>query len=149
MNKDALTKLTIIAFLVSVNVVAFPEEHVGCQYNSTNFNWIFLMFVALPEMCLRMISLSMWRSNFLLDFRKNFLQVMGPVLYSGWLIYTITAYEDFTPVCYEPYPSFGLVTFCVIMVLILPSAFMVICIASFLLLFCPCISYTVFNAVMD
>lgn len=70
-------------------------------------------------------------------------------MYAGWLVYTISAYEDFTPVCYEPYPSFGLVTFCVIMVLILPSAFMVICIASFLVLFCPCISYTLFNAVQE
>ena len=131
--------------LILLNVIIMSDEHVGCQFNATSYNKIFLLFLALPETILRLMSLSMWNSNRCLLERKNILHCLGPIMYAGWLIYTIADYDEFTPVCYEPYPSFGLLTFCVIMVLILPSAFMVLCIGSFMILFCPCISYSVFN----
>lgn len=62
---------------------------------------------------------------------------------------TMVYYSDFTPSCYEPYPSYGLFVFCVIMVLIMPAAFLVICVTSFMILFCPCISYTLGKAYYD
>ena len=70
-------------------------------------------------------------------------------MYAAWFLYTVFYYNSFTPNCYEPYPSFGLFVFCIVMVLILPAAFLVICIGSFLVLFCPCIAYTLVKAFAD
>lgn len=52
-------------------------------------------------------------------------------------------YNEFSPNCYEPLPSFGVALFCIIMVLILPGAFIVIIVVSFLLLFLPCLIYMI------
>ena len=70
-------------------------------------------------------------------------------LYAAWFILTMVYYNDFTPACYEPYPSYSIFLFTIEMLLILPQAFFVICLISFLVVFCPCILYTVGKAYID
>lgn len=43
-----------------------------------------------------------------------------PCLYAAWLVLTMCYYNDFTPACYEPYPSYSMFLFTVEMILILP-----------------------------
>ena len=82
-------------------------------------------------------------------YRRTILYVSAPCMYTAWFLLTMYYYRDFTPSCYEPYPSYGLFVFCITMVLIMPAAFLVICITSFFILFCPCISYTLAKAYYD
>lgn len=71
------------------------------------------------------------------------------VLYAIWILYCCTDFDKFTPHCYEPYPSLGLFIYMVIVILVLPAAFLVICVASFVILFCPCLSFTLYKAWSD
>lgn len=148
-NKDECMKLVLLGLVILVNSQFLNKENAGCLFNASSYNQSFLYFVLCPELATRLVSLCFWRTSRYLDIRKIVLRILGPVLYACWFIYTTTFYGDFTPNCYEPYPSFGLFTFCVIMVLILPAAFLVLCIVSFLILFCPCISYTLFKTFHD
>ena len=63
------------------------------------------------------------------------------LLYSAWAIYVLRTFESFTPHCYDPYPSFSLVVFAVMICFILPLAFLTMCITLMLVLFSPCIIY--------
>ncbi len=103
----------------------------------------------MPEILLRLVFLAFWSTSRYLLYRKTILYVTAPCLYTGWFLLTMSYYRDFTPSCYEPYPSYGLFVFCITMVLIMPAAFLVICIGSFLILFCPCIGYTLGKAYYD
>jgi hypothetical protein len=100
----------------------------------------------LPELILRLACLLFWNTSRYLSYRKLIINVTAPCLYALWLILALVYYADFTPACYEPYPSYGLFLFSIMMVFIIPSAFFVICIVSFLIMFCPCILYTVGKA---
>lgn len=100
-------------------------------------------------MLLRLVFLAFWRTSRYLLYRKTILYVTSPCFYTAWFLLTMIYYSDFTPSCYEPYPSYGLFVFCIVMVLIMPAAFLVICITSFLILFCPCIVYTLGKAYYD
>jgi hypothetical protein len=148
-NKEESIKMVLLAVVVALNMVYIDKENIGCYFEATQFNAIFLYCILLPEITLRLISMSFWRTDRFLEARKMIIKCYGPILYACWFLYTVAYYNDFTPNCYEPYPSFGLFIFCVIMVMILPSAFLVICITSFLVLFCPCITFTLAKAYSD
>lgn len=90
-----------------------------------------------------------WNSTYLLNERNVFIKCTQAVLYAIFIVYCSTDFEKFTPHCYEPYPSAGLFIYMVIVILILPAAFLVICVVSFLVLFCPCLSYTLWRAWYD
>ena len=77
------------------------------------------------------------------------IEVTPPCLYAAWVLLTMVYYNDFTPACYEPYPSFGLFLLTAEMLLILPQAFFVICLVSFLVVFSPCILYTMGRSYFD
>lgn len=98
---------------------------------------------------MRSFCLSFWGTTRYLTYRRTILDVTAPCLYAVWFLISMAYYADFTPACYEPYPSYGLFLFTIMMVLIIPSAFFVICLVSFLLVFCPCIVYTVGKAYFD
>ena len=53
--------------------------------------------------------------------RRNFLvKATTGVLYAAWSIYCLRTFESFTPHCYDPYPSFSLFIFSVVVCFILP-----------------------------
>ena len=110
---------------------------------------MFMYSVVLPEMALRLVCLGFWKTRLFLNWRVMILEVTAPCLYTGWLIYAMYFYKDFTPACYEPYPSFSIVLFTIEMVLILPAGFLVICLLAFLVLFSPFIIYTMIKAYRD
>ncbi len=72
-----------------------------------------------------------------------------PCLYAAWFLLCMWHYEDFNTACYEPYPSYSLVIFTVEVLCILPQAFFVICLVSFLIVFSPCIIYTLGKAILN
>lgn len=148
-NKDDLTKLLLLGVAIILNLTCFPKENPACDFESTWFNRVFLYYVLLPEVLIRLVFLCFWRTSRYLVQRKTVLYVTAPCLYTAWFLLTMADYRYFTPNCYEPYPSYGLFVFCISMVLIMPAAFLVICIVSFLILFCPCISYTLGKAYYD
>jgi hypothetical protein len=148
-NKDDLKKLLLLGLAIILNITCFPKENPACEFESTWFNRVFLYYVLLPEVLLRLVFLGFWRTSRYLVQRKTILYVTAPCLYTAWFLLTMAHYREFTPNCYEPYPSYGLFVFCICMVLIMPAAFLVICIVSFLILFCPCISYTLGKAYYD
>lgn len=148
-NKDDLTKLLLLGVAIILNLTCFPKENPACDFESTWFNRVFLYYVLLPEVLIRLVFLCFWRTSRYLVQRKTVLYVTAPCLYTAWFLLTMADYRHFTPNCYEPYPSYGLFVFCISMVLIMPAAFLVICIVSFLILFCPCISYTLGKAYYD
>ena len=76
----------------------------------------------------------MWR-------RSNILKVMTGILYAAYTIYVLRTYETFTVHCYDPYPSYSLFVFSVMICFILPQAFIVLCAAAMIVIFSPCICY--------
>ena len=90
-----------------------------------------------------------WNSTCLLNERNIMLKCTQAVLYAIWILYCTSDFEKFTPHCYEPYPSMGLFIYMVIVILVLPAAFLVICLASFVIMFCPCLTYTIGRAWYD
>ena len=81
--------------------------------------------------------------------KKVFLTILAPCLAAGWWIYTLTEMSLLTQHCYEPYPSYGLIIYFGIIVVIIPAAFLVICVVSFLIFFCPCITWIIGRALID
>mmetsp|Transcript_23321 Transcript_23321/g.31196 ORF Transcript_23321/g.31196 Transcript_23321/m.31196 type:complete len:149 (+) Transcript_23321:805-1251(+) len=131
------------ASLVLINLFALPDIKTGCKFESTFFNAIFLYACLIPETILRVI----FRFFLLSDFeermwrRNQILKAVTGVLYAVFAIYVLRTFETFTVHCYDPYPSFSLFTFSVIICFILPQAFIVCCIATMFILFLPCICY--------
>jgi len=148
-NKEEVLKYLGLLAAILVCLYFLPDNNIGCDFDSTHFLTVFMYYVIAPELSIRFIFLGFWRSTRYLYWRKLSVSILQPLLYASWLIYTMIYYGTFTPQCYEPFPSFGLCVYCVVMVFILPSAFLVICAAAFAVLFCPCIAYAVIRAFMD
>lgn len=119
-NRDHLLKLALLTLAISLNLRLWPTENTNCAYEATWFNKIFLLGVVVPEAVLRIAFLGFWKTTLYLNHRVMLLDVTMPCLYATWFLLTMVYYNDFTPACYEPYPSYSLFVFCVQMVLILP-----------------------------
>jgi hypothetical protein len=132
-----------------MNVYVWPSINTNCKYDTTWLNAVFLYGVLLPEAILRVTSLAFWRSASYLTVRRVWIEVTPPCLYAIWLLVTLWYYTDFTPACYEPYPSYGLLVFTVVLCLVIPSAFFVLCMMSLLIVFSPCIGYQIFKGYMN
>lgn len=73
--------------------------------------------------------------------RSNLLAAITGLIYAVYAIYIIRTFETFTVHCYDPYPSYSLFTFAVIICFILPKAF-IMCVAATIVVLCsPCICY--------
>ena len=101
------------------------------------------------DSALRVMCLFFWNSTYLLNERNVLLKVTQAIMYAGWILYCTSDFDKFTPHCYEPYPSAGLFIYMVIVILVLPAAFLVIIVASFAILFCPCLTYTAWRTWYD
>ena len=66
---------------------------------------------------------------------------VSALFYAGWIIYVLKSYESFTPHCYDPYPSFSLAIFAVIVCFTLPAAFLAVVAVVLLTIFSPCLIY--------
>lgn len=71
------------------------------------------------------------------------------IMYAIWVIYCARAYVSFTPHCYDPYPSYSLFVYSVVLCLVLPQAFLVLIVASILTIFCPCLSYMMYQGIVN
>jgi len=134
---------------ILVNLYLLPGEPADCDFESTVYNKMFLIIVVAPELTLRTICACFYRSNAYVEYKNIFLQCLTPILAAGWWIYTLSAMELLTTQCYEPYPSYSLCIYLTILILIIPQAFLVICIASFLILFCPCLTWIIVKSLYD
>ena len=74
--------------------------------------------------------------------RSFVLKAITGLLYAAWVIYVLKSYESFTPHCYDPYPSFSLAIFGVIVCFILPQAFLVMVAVTLVVIFSPCLIYS-------
>ena len=75
--------------------------------------------------------------------RRNFiLKAVSGILYAAWTIYVLKTFDSFTPHCYDPYPSFSLAVFAVIICFILPQAFIVMVAITVAIIFSPCLIYS-------
>ena len=77
---------------VLLNIYSYPMVNLGCTFDSTKFNQVFLWLVAIPEMLLRLICLGFWNSNKWLKQRSNGLTTLQYCTYTAWFIYTICSY---------------------------------------------------------
>ena len=127
----------------------WTEENTNCRYEATWLNKIFFFYVLVPEALIRLSCILFWNSFRYLRQRKLIINIAFPIFYAGWFILTMCYYDDFTPACYEPYPSYSLFIFTIELLTVLPQAFLVICLVSFLIVFSPCIIYTCCKFFMD
>lgn len=148
-NQEGLIKLGCLAAAVLLNLWFWPRENNLCYYEATWLNKLFLLGVVLPELVIRLACLGFWNTTVYLQQRKMVIDVTSSCLYAAWFVLTLVYYDDFTPACYEPYPSYSVFLFTIEMLVILPQAFFVICMVSFLVIFAPCILYTVGKAYFD
>ena len=112
---------------------------------------VFFYMCVIPEKILRVMYQFLFASNEQdrMTFREFILKAIMGVLYASWLIYVLATFESFTAHCYDPYPSFSLAVFSVIVCFILPSAFFTICIVSIGLILSPCIGYQSYHSWRD
>lgn len=148
-NRQALTKLLLIALAIYVNQNYFDAENIGCRFRATLFNRDFLLYVIIPEVAMRMFFILLRTNRTQIEHRIILHFVIPAMLYTAWFVGTAMWYgDDFTLQCYEPVPSFGMFLYSIIFTLVFPACFIVICSFSAVLLFCPCITYSIYNAYM-
>jgi len=66
-NRFELIKMGAFATLVLINLVALPDIKIGCKFESTTFNAVFLYLCLIPETVLRII----WRFFAVTDFDED------------------------------------------------------------------------------
>jgi len=102
---------------------------------------MFLFYVLLPDLVLRVLGIFFMKTGNSFEWKKLILLLAMPLLSSWWWIYTMVQYDKLTTHCYNPYPTFSLMVYWAALVVIIPTAFIVICVLSFLVLFSPCICW--------
>ena len=133
-----------LATCILINLFALPEVNKGCDFNSTKFNMLFFYMVVITETIMRILYQYVWITNDgESNIKRNFLvKAVTGMLYAIWALYVVRTFDSFTPHCYDPYPSFSLFTFAGIVCLVLPQAFIVMCVVTMLVIFSPCIIYS-------
>lgn len=131
----------VAGLVILINAYALPEVNTNCHFNSTQLNVIFGIFVVAPLLITKIAFLSCWNTGRHLRTRINVLIIMQILMYSAWFYYTCKDYGQFTASCYNPFPSFSLILFVVILIYTLPMAVMTMLAVICLLCFAPCIIY--------
>jgi len=105
---------------------------------------LFFYMVVITETIMRILYQYVWITNDAeSNIKRNFLvKAVTGMLYAIWSLYVVRTFDSFTPHCYDPYPSFSLFTFAGIVCLVLPQAFIVMCVVTMLVIFSPCIIYS-------
>ena len=134
---------TIALMSVGANLALWPELNPGCSFDTTHLNSLFMWVVLVPETALRTVALGFWDSRNYLTERNFVLNIATPCFYAVWSCLVACNYTTFQVECYQPIPSYSLVLFSVELILILPQAFFVFCVVTFLIVFSPCIAYSV------
>ena len=73
-NKEELYKLAVMTGAILANVYFFPQVNIGCQFDSTKFNRVFLLWVVTIDSALRIMCLFFWNSTYLLNERNVLLK---------------------------------------------------------------------------
>lgn len=148
-NKDNMSSmqwLTVLTGLVFANLYLLPDNNSGCTFDSTHYNRVYLTFVAIPELALRLVCFLCYRREPLhVSKRQNIINCFKIVFYTSWQLYIFLHYSKFEVYCYNPFPTFNLVVFCFAFMLTLPVTFFTVMTAFFLTLFSPCIFYALFT----
>jgi hypothetical protein len=105
---------------VIFNLTLWSEENTNCYYEATWLNSMFLYYVLVPELAIRLGCLGFWNTTNYLSQRKMLIDVTSSCLYAAWFLLTMVQYKEFTPACYEPYPSYSVFLFTIEMLIILP-----------------------------
>lgn len=134
-------KFIFAGAVILINAYVLPEVNTNCNFNSTVLNSVFGIFVVVPLLFTKISFLSCWNTGRHLRTRINVLIIMQILLYSAWFFYTCKDYDKFTASCYNPFPSFSLVLFVVILIYTLPMAVMMMLGIICLICFAPCIIY--------
>ena len=144
-NKYELVKLSCFAAACLTCLFALPQINRGCQFQSTQFNMAFFYTCILVETTMRLLVrfLLMRDDQERMQMLNNVIKSISALFYAGWIIYVLKSYESFTPHCYDPYPSFSLAVFAVIVCFTLPSAFLAVVAVVLLAIFSPCIIYQI------
>ena len=142
-NKEDIMKFMFAGGVILINQYVLPEVNSNCHFDSTSLNAVFGLFVVLPLLLARITCLSCWNTARHLRTRMNFLAIMQILLYSAWFYYTCKDYGQFTASCYNPFPSFSLILFVVILIFTLPMAVMMMLGIICLVCFAPCIIYQI------
>ena len=116
----------------------------GCEFQSTDFIMVFFYMCIITETVMRLLFQFLLATNEedRMSTRLFVLKAMSGVLYATWTIYVLKTFVSFTPHCYDPYPSFSLAVFSVIICFILPQAFLVIVAITIAIIFSPCLIYS-------
>ena len=144
MNKYELLKLSCFAAACLTCLFALPMVNKGCQFDSTLFNMFFFYICICTETVVRLLFQFWFAVNDENRMQKRglVLKAITGILYAAWIIYVLNSYVSFTPHCYDPYPSFSLAVFAVIVCFILPQAFLVAVALALLIVFSPCLIYS-------
>lgn len=104
----------------------------------------FFYICIVPETVMRILFQFVFATNEEGRMQKRgfILKTVSAVLYAAWVIYVLKSYTSFTPHCYDPYPSFSLAVFAVVVCFILPLAFLVMVGIALFVIFSPCLIYS-------
>lgn len=149
-NKSEIIKNLAFLLAILLNLILAPNLPAGCDFDSTLYNKKFLFFVLLPDLSLRLIVAQFFSTQGRWLRRREFiLALFAPCLAAGWWVYTLTQMDKLSQHCYEPYPSYGLLVYFALLVMIIPAAFLVLCALSLLVFCCPCITFLVVGNIME
>jgi len=143
-NKYELIKLSCFAAACLTSLFALPQVNKGCEFQSTEFNMAFFYICIVVETVMRILFQFVFATNeeSRMQNRGFLLKTVSAIFYAAWVIYVLKSYTSFTPHCYDPYPSFSLSVFAVIVCFILPQAFLVMVGIALLVIFSPCLIYS-------
>ena len=137
-----------MATSIIINLFALPQVNPGCKFNSTRHNEMFLYMVVIAETVVRIVCLAYSRRGTGVQQRSLLVKSLQGLLYSAWVVYCTVDFKQFSPHCYDPYPSGSLVLYSVLLCYVLPQAFVILCFLMLIVIFCPCLTcaaYAEFN----
>jgi hypothetical protein len=133
--------MSALVSIILLNYWFFRHENVGCNFDSYFCNRMFLWWIAVPESTMRLFFFALKNSNYALNQRKMIALALPSIGYATWALICASFWEDMSPQCYEPYPSFGLMVMVAIYIFTLPAAIICIIVVAFFLMCCPCLTY--------
>ena len=74
----------------------------------------------LPMLIVRSLGLAYSRNGANLELRNFSMSALSGILAAVWVIVCLNAYEEFSPFCYDPYPSLSLVFTAVFFCFVVP-----------------------------
>ena len=111
----------------------------------------FFYIVIISEFVLRLVFQVFFVSNddSTMWQRNQILKAITGFFYAGWCIFVFSSFDSFTQHCYDPFPSFSLAVFGIIVCFILPLAFLTMFFTFIFILFSPCLIFSVYTMMQE